>query len=447
MLLLRKFLHGLTPTNGTISPIIRVFLFFVALFFCLTLYARSISSHDPGSAFFKPWSAYDASYSSLRAEQGDTYIDSVDNGTLSNIPKAEKPELCIGIASIARQGVRYLRTTVGTVLEGLSEQERANIHLILFIAHTNASDHPAYSEPWLHKVSDQVLLYNPDEVDIDHIASLETDKAKAAGREKALFDYTYLLKACEVSNAPYTLMLEDDIIALDGWHHRTMNALASAEKQTKTIGASKWLYLRLFYTEEFLGWNSEEWPTYLFYSILTSVLVACTLLSLRQYKPRYTTALSNEIVLLLSLICTPILIGLFFATGRTTMLPIPDGVHQMPRFGCCSQALIFPRTRIPDLVKLYEDKHLGYVDMITEEYANENQEIRWAITPAVVQHAGRRSSKGIFTNEDGGPYVPPRHKSKSELSDVEKLWNFRFERLDPNILRAEHDRFIQYGLD
>lgn len=245
MLLLRKFLHGLTPTNGTISPIIRVFLFFVALFFCLTLYARSISSHDPGSAFFKPWSAYDASYSSLRAEQGDTYIDSVDNGTLSNIPKAEKPELCIGIASIARQGVRYLRTTVGTVLEGLSEQERANIHLILFIAHTNASDHPAYSEPWLHKVSDQVLLYNPDEVDIDHIASLETDKAKAAGREKALFDYTYLLKACEVSNAPYTLMLEDDIIALDGWHHRTMNALASAEKQTKTIGASKCKFLFL----------------------------------------------------------------------------------------------------------------------------------------------------------------------------------------------------------
>ncbi|KAK5796146.1 hypothetical protein VI817_005431 [Penicillium citrinum] len=128
------------------------------------------------------------------------------------------------------------------------------------------------------------------------------------------------------------------------------------------------------------------------------------------------------------------------------MLPIPDGVHQMPRFGCCSQALIFPRTRIPDLVKLYEDKHLGYVDMITEEYANENQEIRWAITPAVVQHAGRRSSKGTFTNNDG-PYVPPRHKSKSELSDVEKLWNFRFETLDSNALRAEHDRFIKYGLD
>ncbi|KAJ6191129.1 hypothetical protein N7519_001150 [Penicillium mononematosum] len=417
------------------SRLLRNFLYFLAFFSLLAFYSRTISSRDPGSVFFKPWTAYDASYSSVRAHEADSYIESVNNATVRSTPKASsQPGLCVGIASIARNGVRYFKTAVGTVLEGLSEEERADIHLILFIAHTDPSQHPAYSEPWLHKLPDQVLLYDPAEVDIDHIRSLETDTAKVSGREKALFDYTYLLKACEAVNTPYTVMLEDDVFALDGWYHRTLKALASAEKQTKEIGASNWLYLRLFYTEELLGWNSEEWPTYLFYSILTVLLVACTCLGVRRYEPRLASHLSNETILLLSGVCAPLLIGLFFATGRATMMPIPDGVHQMPQFGCCSQAFVFPRSRIPDLTELYERKRLGYVDMLTEEFANENGEIRWAVTPVVMQHAGRRSSKGM--NND--PYTPLKHKNKAELTEVEKLWNFRFETQDAETLREEH---------
>lgn len=61
-----------------------------------------------------------------------------------------------------------------------------------------------------------MLLYGPAEVDVDHILSLKTDTAKVSGREKALFDYTYLLKAYKAANTPYTVMLEDDVFALDG---------------------------------------------------------------------------------------------------------------------------------------------------------------------------------------------------------------------------------------
>lgn len=164
-------------------------------------------------------------------------MDSISNTTQA--PKASSPGLCVGIASIARHGVRYFKSTVGTVLEGLSEAERADIHLILFIAHTNASDHPAYSEPWLHALPDQLLLYDPEEVDIPHIRSLETDEAKVSGREKALFDYTYLLRACEKVNAPYSVILEDDVVAMDGWHHRTKEALSSVEHQMQKLDASK----------------------------------------------------------------------------------------------------------------------------------------------------------------------------------------------------------------
>lgn len=122
------------------------------------------------------------------------------------------------------------------------------------------------------------------------------------------------------------------------------------------------------------------------------------------------------------------------------MLPVPEGVHQMPKFGCCSQALVFPRSRIPDLVELYESRHIGYVDMITEEFANANNEIRWAVTPSVVQHVGRKSSKGAADGDSTVAAFKP--KSKGELTEVEKLWNFGFELNDAGALRAEHEHAL-----
>ena len=73
-------------------------------------------------------------------------------------------------------------------------------------------------------------------VDIDHIRALEKNK-KTVGRQKALLDYQYLLKACNKIETPYILMLEDDVVAQDGWYHRTQEAIASAEQQTREIGA------------------------------------------------------------------------------------------------------------------------------------------------------------------------------------------------------------------
>lgn len=106
----------------------------------------------------------------------------------------------------------------------------------------------------------------------------------------------------------------------------------------------------------------------------------------------------------------------------------------MPRFGCCSQALVFPQPCIPDLVDLYSSRRIEYVDMITEEYANEHNEMRWAVMPSVVQHIGRRRSKGL-----GDALVRVKPKSKSDLNDAEKLWSFGYERNDPEALRAEQE--------
>ncbi|OQE27931.1 hypothetical protein PENFLA_c005G05868 [Penicillium flavigenum] len=432
-------LNRLVPTSG-LSAIgsvqaLRTFLFFLFFYVLLIVVARRQSSRDPTSIFFDPTKAYDPIYSAIRLEQAASFIDTANNATEPQIPRGPRqPKFCLGVATIARKGARYFQATVGTFLEGLSEEERAGIHLILFIAHTDPSQHPAYEEPWLYKLADQVLLYNASEVDVDHIRSLETDEAKIAGREKALFDYTYLLKACAKIDTPYVVMLEDDLVALDGWYHRTQTALSSAEEQTREMGAANWLYLRLFYTEEYFGWNAEEWLAYLLYSILVVCLVVCVLLVFRRFNAHARPLLPNMTIILLSGIFTPLLIGLFFAMGRVTMLPRPNGVHQMPKFGCCSQAFVFPKSRIPELVDLYTSKRIGYVDMLTEEYANARNEIRWAVTPSLVQHVGRKSSKGA---DDISSHV--KIKSKADLTVVEKLWNFEFEMNNAETLRAEHD--------
>lgn len=67
--------------------------------------------------------------------------------------------------------------------------------------------------------------------------------------------------------------------------------------------------------------------------------------------------------------------------------------------------------------------------MLTEEYANEKGELRWALTPSVLQHVGQKSTKG----DDFG------EAAKYGRSVAEKLWNFAFELNDAGILRREHE--------
>ncbi|KAJ5811974.1 hypothetical protein N7474_008275 [Penicillium riverlandense] len=427
---MRPVSHGFARlTTKYNSTALHFFLFFLLFYAFLALFVRAQSARDPDSVFFQP-TAYDLSYSALRLEQADVFIDKVEQQSSEiEIPKASsQPHLCVGFATIARSGRRYFRSAVGTVLEGLSETERADIYLITLIAHTDPPQHPAYNETWLHKVVDRVLLYNSTgvdiDVDIDYLRSLEATEKKMDAKLKALFDYIFLLKACEAVGAPHIVILEDEIVAQDGWYHRTRAAIESAEEQTQEIKASKWLYLCLFYT--ILGWNSRDWPIFLFYSVIAIAFVASSFLGYRQYQPSSRTIISNEIILIACGVCTPLLIGLYFAAGRATMCPIPQGVHQMPHYASCSQAFAFPRTRVSDIVGWYSEKGIREANNLLEEFAD-NKEIRWAVTPSIVQHVGRNNSK---TNKKGS---------------VARLWNFEFEMNDPDVLREEHDRANNQG--
>jgi hypothetical protein len=120
----------------------------------------------------------------------------------------------------------------------------------------------------------------------------------------------------------------------------------------------------------------------------------------------------------------PLSIILFFAAGRASMLPIPEGVHQMNARGCCSQAQAFPRERVLDVAQWYESQKIGYADSLLEKYANAHDEVRWALTPSPFQHIGSMSSKDDIR---GGKRI------------AKSVWNFKFEQNDPIILQREHE--------
>lgn len=209
-------------------------LYLLLIHYCQTHYYR-----EPTSAFFDHDRGYDQIYSKFRTAQANTFIREAEaiaspvNKT--SLPTSTNASLCVGISSIKCHELNYVESAVGSLPLDLTERERQNIHLILFIPHTDPTVHPSYSSGWLSATADTVLLYDLPERQMKRLKVLESKGAS----EKALFDYANLLKACQVVGTPYTVLVEDDVVAMDGWHHRTRRALENTERQTREIGASK----------------------------------------------------------------------------------------------------------------------------------------------------------------------------------------------------------------
>lgn len=162
------------------------------------------------------------------------------------------------------------------------------------------------------------------------------------------------------------------------------------------------------------------------YSRNCVVIFICELLVLLAVRRRHgikNEYLDDKMLLLYLLGFTPMLMILFFAAGRMTLFPMGKGLIGMPEFGCCSQGFLFQRERVPDIVGYLDERHFGFVDSLLEEHAREHDELRWAISPSILQHKGVKSSK-----DDG-----------TEVSDgYHPIFNFEFEEYDPAILKEEH---------
>jgi hypothetical protein len=227
------------------------FLFLLLLFyFFLFQYCRTTYYADPTSYFFDPKRAYSPGYSARRRDEAAAFIQQKSDVPSRRLINDTQPKLCIGIASIAREGVHYLHYSTGSLLHGLSPEERQQIDLITLLAHANASKHPDASSTWLLNVADQVLDYGPPFENQEYIQSLELDEDKQ--KEKSLFDYVHLLEACKSTRAEFVFIMEDDTVAAEGWFRRTIDGLRSISGKMRAMGRDPThckLYLMLKFSD------------------------------------------------------------------------------------------------------------------------------------------------------------------------------------------------------
>ena len=392
----------------------RTFLSFLLLYLLLIQLCRHAFYRDPTSAFFDPARAYQHVYSLQRLRQADDFINAADSSVKK--PPLSDPQtiMCLGIATVERPDEQYVRPAFGSLMEGLTDEERKHIHTVVLIGHTDPQQHPIYHETWLENTADKILTYDTSNTtQFDLLVQWEKDKDY---RRKAIYDYIYLLETCIQSGAAWITMVEDDTVAVRGWYPRAMAALDLTDSKS-----TDWLYLRLFFTEKFFGWNAEFWPTYLLSSVLIIIAVAVLLLAFRRL--RYHTLISNWLILTACFVYTPAFILLYFMAGKLSMRPLPPGVHEMPNYGCCAQGMVFSSPVAARVVDKLRQKEVGFVDMILEAWANEEKLTRFAVVPSLLQHIGGHSSKG----DDFAPAQP--------MSVAKTIFNFGFELYEQ---RREH---------
>ncbi|KAL9013713.1 MAG: hypothetical protein Q9173_001594 [Seirophora scorigena] len=317
-----------------------------------------------------------------------------------------EPFLCLGIATVARSSSQqYVRGTISSLLEGLTPEERKSIYSMPFVAHTNPDNHPILREPWLAHLFNQILEYHVSE---DDLAKLRCFEEGHHFRDKSMYDNGYLLEKCYNAGASWVAVIEDDVLARSGWALRSLQTTSANDRL---------LYIRMFYTEGLLGWNSEEWVGYLGWSFVSSLLLLSILLAARVKSKRINRLLPNLNVAILCFVCLPAFVSLYFMAGRITMQPPVTGVHEMDRFGCCSQGFIFPRSMVPRLVeqtrKAMDEDY--YVDMLLERWADAENLGRFILIPSILQHVGRKSSRGWGYDESAST-----------------TWNFGFDDRPPS---------------
>ncbi|KXT01838.1 hypothetical protein AC579_9407 [Pseudocercospora musae] len=407
-------------TFWTIWPIQRkCLLAFVIVYGIVLLQVRKAARRDPTSLFFDPDIGFERIYSVQREAEARAFVDKWNSMHPYQASTANQ-SICVGIPTAQRANVSYVETTVGSILAGLSPEERGELYILPFIAHLDPQIHPAYQTSWLHGATDDVLVYDLERKERKYVAYLE--EFEKNHHKKSLVDYKYILNACHQVGTPFIMIVEDDVLAAAGWYAHLKAALRTKVRRSITESS---LYLRLFYTEVNFGWNKESWLGYLIYSTFLEGLVAGILILLRRRRSPIRRLLTPSCCITSLAIYVPLLILLFFATGRLTLFPLAHGLQPMDQYGCCSQALLYPRDQVPDLITRFEQELSGTnlrkgVDALIETYADETGLKRWAVVPSLFQHVSTRSGKQIKPEK--------WTKWRRTASAPERIWNFEFEK-------------------
>jgi hypothetical protein len=128
---------------------VAILVFFSIFYLFLIQYYRYTLYRDPTSYLFDPARAYDQVYSAVRIKEADAFMQSAELLPFGPEPSKQQPMMCVGVATVTRRDNQYVRRTIGSLLDGLSDEERGSIYLNILIGHTEPSKRPISGEKWV----------------------------------------------------------------------------------------------------------------------------------------------------------------------------------------------------------------------------------------------------------------------------------------------------------
>ncbi len=126
------FNRTFAATKGPRSSLaLRITIFFSCFFSCALVTFSFLCYRHPASLFSNPTLDFNPGYSAHRQKEAVANIVGGNHKAQSKTDGRAIPKICLGIASVARNGSRYFKNAVGSVVEGLDKSERKRLHLIL----------------------------------------------------------------------------------------------------------------------------------------------------------------------------------------------------------------------------------------------------------------------------------------------------------------------------
>ena len=153
----------------------RAFITSLSIWLLTFIYCRRRYWRDPHSTFFPSGCVYDLEYSAYRASQVEVFISSPKSPNSKTRMGSSHPEICAEYVTAKRETKQHVDVAIGSLLEGLMDQERARLHLYVLFGNTDPTAHPSWKR-WLDGAVDEVGSGGVNETTHEHLRGLGKER-------------------------------------------------------------------------------------------------------------------------------------------------------------------------------------------------------------------------------------------------------------------------------
>jgi len=229
------------------------------------------------------------------------------------------------------------------------------------------------------KESQQQLNINIEMMQQDAEVQTELDNIHT----KQINDYIYILEKCQ-SLSKYVLILEDDVYAAQDFYSKilvTTNELKHKED---------WIFLKLFFVQDFIGWNNDGYD-FVFEIGVVVFSGVIAYLACKKFEIK-----NSCLVVLIVANAGLVGFGTIQLLGKQNIFPLlPSGLSEI-EYTCCSPAHLYQSSKIPDLINFLKlqlsKRSVTHVDLLMDEYANQENLKKYVYMPSVFQHTGLKTT-------------------------------------------------------